>query len=419
MKDKSKKVKRKKEDIVPSGTASTEKTRRDEEIFITKSDSNVIPVLTTQITPAGIPIGGGIVLNDKKYKVINVIARFTGKAEVYLIERENQKYVFKYYHPVFKPNDTILQQLKGLTHENIISLIDYGYYHNRFFEILEYAEGGALMDTNPDGTYRYIPIKDMKRIKQIVKEIVNALEFCHSRGIIHRNINPENIFFANPDGIYIKIGSFNILQPPDARVLEDLPLSAIFGIYDPPEWYQNVRDKRVISKEVDYYALGISLIHIFSGEVPFKDLAEFAIMKIKCDGKVDIPDDAPEDLRTLIKGLITVEPSKRWGYNEVQKWLVGETVLLDYEIREQSSEPSPSDRIERKDIIAQNSVKEILKELDSLVGMENIKTGVGNLINRIRIQKERAEQLGETYKLGIHIVMTGNPGTGKTTVARK
>ncbi|MGQ9571382.1 MAG: protein kinase domain-containing protein, partial [Thermodesulfovibrionales bacterium] len=355
---KSDKTKRDDGSVVSSGATPTGKTQKDAQPVIPAGVA-VAPTPTAHIISAGIvsAVGGEVVLNDKNYKILKVIARSTGEAEVYLVEKEKRRYVFKYYYPAFKPKDTILKQLKGLTHEYIIDLYEYGYYQDRFFEILEYAEGGTIMDINPDGTYRYIPIRDIKRLKQIIKEIVNALEFCHSKGIVHRDIKPENIFFTNPDGTDVQIGDFGISSALDEGLSKHLTGQARTEIYAAPELYQSIGGKTVISKEVDYYALGISLIHIWSGEEPFKDLSPFAIMKIKCDGKVYIPEDMDRDLENLIKGLITVEPSKRWGYNEIQKWLKGEHVPVYYKSVEFKYEPFPFGVEKGEELIANNPVE--------------------------------------------------------------
>ncbi|MEO0165898.1 MAG: hypothetical protein ABIL39_07160, partial [candidate division WOR-3 bacterium] len=114
MDEKSKKTKRSEGNIVSSGVTPGGTTLKDEKPVI-KAGVAVAPTPTTQIISAGIvgAVGGEIILNDKSYKVLKVIARSTGEAEVYLLEREKQKYIFKYYYPSFKPKDAILQQLKG------------------------------------------------------------------------------------------------------------------------------------------------------------------------------------------------------------------------------------------------------------------------------------------------------------------
>jgi len=290
-------------------------------------------------------LSNGIILNGISYKIVKQIAR-SGESEIFLVSQNESNFIFKYYYTQFKPKDKILTKLKGLKHPDIICLIDYGYYEQRFFEISEYAIGGTLQEISP--------VRTIAKIKEIVSQTIEALNYCHSHGIIHRDIKPENIFYKTPDKKDIAIGDFGIASSINDGQEDVLTTMARTNLYAAPELFSSIRGKTLIEKSIDYYALGITLLHLWFGRNPFENTDEYSVMRLKSEGRIVFPNDIDHEAEKLIKGLLTVNPRDRWAYEEVKRWLKGEEVKVNYQTLQFEYRPYSFGMIGTEQVVVNN-----------------------------------------------------------------
>jgi len=313
------------------------------------TDAFATQITSGTTTETGVNFTGGLLQIHEQianWEVTSKLSTVSGEADIYIAEKDSEKSIIKYYRSITKPKTEILEKLKNLNHPDIINLYDFGYYNERFYEIMEYAEGGSLDTREADGSYRYLPLSEDK-VEGICKEILNSYKTCHDNGIIHRDIKPANIYYRtlqieeieSGDGVKkiykgndVVIADFGISSISDEiEALHKTRTGSRTTGYAAPEVLSGI-----ISHKMDYYALGITLWELLTGKEPFtldngKQRNDAHLIRDTIEGRIadDILSKEPrlsQKMERLIRGLLVVDPEHRWGFDEVTRHLAGENV---------------------------------------------------------------------------------------------
>ncbi|MBT8120409.1 MAG: protein kinase [Gammaproteobacteria bacterium] len=208
----------------------------------------------------------------------------------------------------------------NLTHQNIITVYDVG-VHNQFHYIaMEYLPGETLDDK----------IKKKLNINQllgITKQIAAALDFAHKKGIVHRDVKPDNILFRE-DGTAV-LTDFGIARAAKSET-KMTATGTVIGTphYMSPEQAQG----QEIGPWSDLYSLGIVLFEMLSGEVPFDADSTIAVVFKHITEPVPDLDEPYKKYQPLVNTLLAKEPGDRYQS--------GREVIADIEALDRGEAPA-------------------------------------------------------------------------------
>ncbi|XP_048455681.1 MAP/microtubule affinity-regulating kinase 3a isoform X9 [Rhincodon typus] len=211
-------------------------------------------------------------------------------------------------------NPTSLQKLfrevrimKCLNHPNIVKLFEVIETEKTLYLVIEYASGGEVFD--------YLVAHGRMKEKEArakFRQIVSAVQYCHQKQIVHRDLKAENLLLDAD--MNIKIADFGFSN--EFTVGSKLDTFCGSPPYAAPELFQG---KKYDGPEVDVWSLGVILYTLVSGSLPFdgQNLKELRERVLR--GKYRIPFYMSTDCENLLKRFLVLNPSKRGTLEQIMK----------------------------------------------------------------------------------------------------
>lgn len=232
-----------------------------------------------------------------------------------------------------------VEALSRIDHPGIVGLIDAGELENgRPFIIMQYVEGVTLRSViSPEGI-------NLDRVAELLKQIGRALAAAHDRGILHRDLKPDNIMLQNlgRGEEQVKIIDFGIAKVKDSVVAPSTSLNLSPGTvaYMAPEQLNGRR----ITPATDIFALGAIAYEMVTGRKPFNPETGFELLKMQeagirvkpCDLRPSLPIKAQE---VILKAL-SFNPGDRYAAPREFGDALADAIALGQETSD--IQPSPS-----------------------------------------------------------------------------
>ncbi|KAM4704486.1 serine/threonine-protein kinase SIK2 [Rhinophrynus dorsalis] len=204
--------------------------------------------------------------------------------------------------------------MKMLDHPHIIKLYQVMETKNMLYLVTEYAKNGEIFDYLANHGRL-----NESEARRKFWQILSAMEYCHSKNIVHRDLKAENLLLDNHMNIKIAdfgFGNFYKTGEPLATWCGSPPYAA-------PEVFEG---QQYEGPQLDIWSMGVVLYVLVCGALPFDGPTLPVLRQRVLEGRFRIPYFMSEECEHLIRRMLVLEPSKRLSIAQIKehKWMMAE-----------------------------------------------------------------------------------------------
>ncbi|KAF7146995.1 hypothetical protein RHSIM_Rhsim03G0262800 [Rhododendron simsii] len=242
-----------------------------------------------------------------KYQIGRTIGEGTFAKVKLAVNTENGQYVaIKIIdkHMVVENNLTNqvkseIRTMKLLRHPNIVRIHEVIGTKTKIHIVMEYVSGGQLSDR-----MSYVGRLDEKHARKHFQQLIDAVDYCHCRGVYHRDLKPQNLLLGSKDNLKVSDFGLSALRKPG----DVLSTACGSPSYVAPELLAN---KGYEGAAADVWSCGVILFELLAGRLPFDDQSLMNLYRKILRAEYTFPEWFTENQKILISRILDPNPKTR------------------------------------------------------------------------------------------------------------